>query len=165
MKITNKKDFITGLITVLLSAWIIWMTTGLAGSPYEGDPGPKMFPMIGGVLMGVCGILLMIKQGEQQKQFLTKEQWKSCGKIFGLYVGFLVLMYFVGWTIGMPITLFLLTYLLSGISMPDATKKKRIITSLIWAVCCGAGIYLAYKVGLKARVPQGLLIKLMKKWF
>jgi len=165
MKITNKKDFFTGLIALLLSAWIIWMSLGLPESPYDGDPGSKMFPMIGGTLMGICGILLMIKQGEQTKQFLTKEQWKSCGKIFGVYVGFLVLMYVFGWTIGMPITLFALTYLLSGISMADATKKKRLLTSLIWAVLCGAGIYLAYKVGLKARVPQGLLIKLMKKWF
>lgn len=165
MKITNKRDFFTGLVTVLISAWIIWETMNLAGTVYEGDPGPKMFPMIGGVLMAVCGIILMIKQGEQQKQFLTKEQWGKCAIIFGIYALFLLLMYVFGWIVAMPVILFVLTFVLSSVSMPDATIKKRIITSLIWAVCCGAGIYLAYKVGLKASVPKGLMNKFYKMWF
>ena len=165
MKITNKKDFYIGLVTLLVSAFIIWQTLGLAGTAYEGDPGPKMFPMIGGVLMAVCGILLMIKQGEQTPTFLTKEQWKKCGILFGIYALFLLLMYVFGWVVAMPIILFVLTYVLSGVSMPDATKKKRLLTSLIWAVCCGAGIYLAYKVGLKASVPKGLMNKFYKMWF
>lgn len=160
-----KKDSVIGIITLLVSAWIIWMTVGLEGSGYEGDPGPKMFPMIGGVLMAVCGLLLVIKPEKESKAFLTKEQWKRCGIIFGTYVLFLVLMYVFGWTVGMPITLFVLTFILSSVSMPDASIKKRIITSLIWAVCCGAGIYLAYKVGLKARVPKGLLDKFYKQLF
>ena len=165
MKITNKKDFITGIVTLVVSAWIIWMTTRLPATVYEGDPGPKMFPMIGGVLMAICGILLLIKQGPETPQYLTKKQWKAAGTIFGIYVLFLLLMYVFGWVVGMPLTLFVLTFTLSSISMPDATIKKRLLTSLIWAVCCGAGIYLAYKVGLKARVPKGLLDKFYKSIF
>ena len=166
MKITNKKDFYIGLVTVIVSAFIIWQTVLLPGSAYEGDPGPKMFPMIGGVLMAICGIILMIKQGnEEAKQFLTKEQWKKCGILFAVYALFLLLMYVFGWVVAMPIILFILTYILSGVSMPDVTKKKRLLTSLIWAVCCGAGIYLAYKVGLKASVPKGLMNKFYKMWF
>ncbi len=164
-KMKLKKDSIIGIVTLLVSAWIIWMTSQLPGTAYEGDPGPKMFPMIGGVLMAVCGLLLVIKPGPDSKAFLTKEQWGKCGIIFGAYVLFLVLMYVFGWTVGMPITLFVLTFILSSVSMPDASIKKRIITSLIWAVCCGAGIYLAYKIGLKARVPKGLLDKFYKSLF
>lgn len=160
-----KKDAIIGIITLLVSAWIIWMTTKLPATDYAGDPGSAMFPMIGGVLMAICGILLIIKPGADGKVFLTKDQWKKCGIIFGTYVLFLLLMYVFGWTVGMPLTLFVLTYILSGVSMPDASIKKRIITSLIWAICCGAGIYLAYKVGLKARVPKGLMNKFYKQWF
>ena len=160
-----KKDSVIGIVTLLVSAWIIWMTTRLPGTSYEGDPGPKMFPMIGGVLIAICGLLLVIKPGEKSERFLTKEQWKKCGIIFGTYVLFLLLMYVFGWTVGMPITLFVLTFILSSVSMPDASIKKRIITSLIWAVCCGAGIYVAYKVGLKARVPKGLLDKFYKSLF
>jgi len=165
MKITNKKDFFTGLVCVILSAWIVWMSFQLPAASYEGDPGPKMFPLIGGFLVGICGIILMIKQGPQGRTYLTKEQWIAAGKIFGIYVLFTLLMYIFGWTVGMVITLFVLTFVLSGVSMPDASLKKRIITSLIWAVCCGAGIYLAYKVGLKARVPKGLMNKFYKQWF
>lgn len=162
---TNNKDRITGIITLLVSAWIIWMTTKLPATVYEGDPGPKMFPMIGGVLMAVCGLILIVKQGSESPAYLTKDQWKKAGTIFGIYVLFLILMYIFGWTVGMPITLFILTFTLSSISMPDASIKKRLLTSLIWAVCCGAGIYLAYKVGLKARVPKGLLDKFYKSIF
>lgn len=161
MKIKNKKDFWLGVGTIAISAWIILQTLQLPAPEYAGDPGPRMFPMIGGVLMLVCGILLLVKQDAPDKPFLTGAQWLAAGKIFGIYIGTVVLMLVFGWTVTVPIILFGLTYIMSKVSMPTASRKKRIITSLIWAVCAGVGVYLAYKIGLKARLPKGL----MSEWF
>ena len=169
MKIKNKKDFILGVVCLILSVWIIVMTLGLPNAQYEGDPGPKMFPMIGGVIIAVCGILLIVKQGEPGKEFMTKAQWIDTCKFFSVYLLALALMYVFGWTIATPILLFILTFMLSKISLPDASVKKRVVTSLIWAVLCGIGIYLVYKVGLKAKLPRPMFYKSLplsiRKWF
>ena len=44
----------------------------------------------------------------------------------------------------------------------DAGIKKRLLMSLIFAVVGGAVLYLAYVVGLGARMPKGLILKLLK---
>jgi hypothetical protein len=164
MKIKNKKDFGLGIGTILVSTWIIWETMKLPAPEYEGDPGPKMFPMIGGVLMLICGLVLLVRQDAPGGAFLSPAQWKAAGKIFGVYILALILMWVFGWTLSVPIVLFILTYMMSKLSMPDASRKKRIISSLIWAVLAGLGIYLAYKVGLKARLPRGLMYNWFKWW-
>lgn len=165
MKIKNKLDFGLGIGTLLVSLWIIYMTMQLPAAEYQGDPGPKMFPMIGAVIMLICGIGLIIKQDAPGKVFLTKKQWLDAGKIFGIYLFTFFLMYVFGWPVAVFVILFILTFVLSSISMPDASIKKRVITSLIWAVIAGLAVYFIYKVGLKAKLPKGLMNKYYKKWF
>ena len=156
----SKKDRIAGVASILISGVIAWLSFNLKVSAYPGDPGPKMFPLIGAALMLICGILLVVKPGPADKQFLNKTQWKDAGIIFLCYVGFVVLLNFFGFGVAAPVVLFVLTYLMSALSMPDASKKKRIVTSLIYAVLAGAAIYVCYVVLLKARLPKGTFWKL-----
>jgi len=162
MKIKNKKDFGLGVFCVVLAAWIAYMTMQLKPSLYEGDPGPRMFPMIGSVLIAVCGIALIIKQGEPGKAFLTAAQWKAAGKLFAVYILFVLLFWAFGFVIAVPVILFIITYMLSGLSAKDKTIKSRLIMSLIFAVLAGVVLYLAYVVGLDAKMPKGFLFQLLK---
>ena len=157
MKSSNKKDRILGICCVLLSAWIVYITLNLNFPINRGDPGPKLFPLIGAALILVCGVILIIKPGKQGKQFLSKEQWKSAGIIFGIYLLFALLLWLVGFMIAVPIMLFILTLLFQAQSRPDDPLKKRIIRSLIYAIIAGALIYVAYVIGLQAKLPTGLL--------
>ena len=162
MKIKNKKDFGLGVFTVLLAIWVAFMTMQLKPSLYEGDPGPRMFPMIGSVLMALCGIALIVKQGEPGKVFLTPTQWKAAGKLFSVYIGFVVLFWLTGFVVTVPVVLFVITFMLSGLSAKEASVKKRLIMSLVFGIVGGAALYLAYVVGLGARMPKGLIFKLLK---
>ena len=160
MKIKNKKDFGLGIFGILFSAWIVWYSVSFLGNArYEGDPGPKLFPIIGAVIMFICSVVILIKPDPASKQFLSKKQWLAAGKIFLLYCLTALLYYLIGFTATVPIMLFILTFVLSKASKPDWTLKKRIISSLIFAIIAGAVIYAAYILGLQARLPKGILFK------
>ena len=163
MKIKNKKDFGLGVFCILFAALIIYMSVQLKTTNYEGDPGPKMFPLIGSVIMAVCGIALIVAPEKEAKVFLTKEQWKAAFGLFGMYVGFALMFWLFGFIIAVPISLFIITFMLSKLSVKDATVKHRLIISLIYGVVGGAVLYLAYVVGLKTQMPTGLLFELLKK--
>ena len=163
MKIKNKKDLGLGIFCILLAGWITSMALQLRATGYEGDPGPKMFPIMGAVIIAVCGIGLIIAPEKQSKKFLTGQQWKAALSLFAVYIGFTVLFWLFGFIVTVPITLFVLTLMLSKLSMSDASLKKRLITSLIFGIVFGAVLYLAYVVGLGAKMPKGLVWTLLKK--
>ena len=163
MKIKNKKDFGLGVFCILFAALIIYMSVQLKTTNYEGDPGPKMFPIIGSVIMAICGIALIVAPEKEQKVFLTWTQWKAAFGLFGMYVGLAVLLWLLGFMIAVPIVLFIVTFMLSKLSVKDSTVKHRLLISLIYGIVGGAVLYLAYIVGLKAKMPTGLLIQLLKK--
>lgn len=163
MKIKNKKDFSLGIFCILFAAWIAFMTMQLKVSLYEGDPGPRMFPMIGSVIMALCGIGLLVKQDAPKGAFLTKKQWVSAAKMFSVYLAFVLLLWLLGFVIAVPVTLFVITLMLSRLSAKEATLKHRIVISLIFAIVGGAALYLAYIVGLDARMPSGLVFKLLSR--
>ena len=157
MEIKNKKDRILGIASVLISLWIVMQTMGLQVIEKRGDPGSRLFPYIGAAIMLICGIALLIKPGQESKTFLTKEQWKSAGLIFGVYCLCAVLYWLVGFMIAVPIILFIITYLFQGQSRPDDPRQKRIIRSAIYAIIAGAAIYVIYVIGLQADLPTGLI--------
>ena len=162
MKIKNKKDFGLGVFCVLLAVWIAYLTMQLKPSMYEGDPGPRMFPMIGSVVIALCGIALIIKQGEPGRAFLSAAQWKAAGKLFAVYILFVLLFWAFGFVVAVPLILFIVTFMLSGLSAKDKTIKQRVIMSLIFAIVGGAALYLAYVIGLDAKMPKGVVFKLLK---
>ncbi|MBR4753547.1 MAG: tripartite tricarboxylate transporter TctB family protein [Lachnospiraceae bacterium] len=157
MKIQNQKDRILGIASVLISLWIVMQTMALQVVEKRGDPGSRLFPLIGAAIMLICGLALIIKPGKESKQFLTKEQWKSAGIIFGVYCLCVILFWLVGFMIAVPVVLFIITLLFQGQSRPDDPMKKRVIRSLIYAVIAGAAIYVIYVIGLQADLPTGLL--------
>ena len=163
MKIKNKKDFGLGVFCIVFAALIIYLSLQLKATGYEGDPGPKMFPIIGSVIMAICGIALIIAPEKDAKVFLTKEQWKAAFGLFGMYVALALMLWFFGFMIAVPIVLFIVTFMLSKLSVKDATIKHRLLISVIYGVIGGAVLYLAYVKGLKAQMPTGLLFELLKK--
>ena len=163
MKIKNKKDFGLGVFCILFAALIIYLSMQLRATGYEGDPGPKMFPIMGSVIMAVCGIALIVAPEKGAKPFLTWAQWKAAFGLFGMYVVLALLLWLLGFMIAVPVVLFIITFMLSKLSVKDATVKHRLIISLIYGVIGGAVLYLAYVVGLKTQMPTGLLFELLKK--
>ena len=159
MSTKSKKDRILGVITLLLAAWITFLSFQLKATGYQGDPGPRMFPLIGAGVMALCGIVLLIAPGKKPGVFLTKAQWASAGKLFAVYILFALLLWLGGFLIAVPITLMIVTYMLSGLSAKHNSRKKRILIAAIFGIVGGALLYLAYVIGLKAPMPTGILLR------
>ena len=170
MKIKNKKDIGFGIFGILFSAWIMYYSICiLPDAKNMNDPGPRLFPLIGAVIMFICSVIVLIKpepvkldKDGKPKRFLTKKQWISAAVMFGMYILTAVLYYLIGFTATVPIMLFIITYLMSKQTYPDMPTKKRIIKALIFAVIAGALIYCAYILGLQARLPKGIIWKMLK---
>ena len=130
MKIKNKKDFGLGVFCIVFALLIIYLSLQLKATAYKGDPGPKMFPIIGSVIMAICGIALIIAPEKQEKRFLTWAQWKAAFGLFGMYVGLALLLWLFGFMVAVPVALFIITLMLSKLSVKGGeVKEKRPIRS------------------------------------
>ena len=157
------KNRILGFISLGLSIWITYMSLQLKATAYQGDPGPRMFPLIGAFILAVCGIALIILPGKKEKGFLTKEQWFSCAKLFCMYLLLVLLLYLFGFLGAVPVMLFIITFMLSKLSLSDKSTASRLITSLIFGIVGGIVLYLLYVKLLGAKMPVGMIIKMLKK--
>ena len=146
-----KKDRLLGIIVLVIAAFFAYFTGKLGATNFEGDPGPKMFPYMGSIIMALCGIMLLVKPEKKEK-----------GKFLSRDVLFVVMMKYLGFVITAPIVLFIVSFLFSKISDPDAATKKRIIRSLIYSAAVTAALYLVYVVALDAKLPSGALLKLLR---
>ncbi|MBQ8307043.1 MAG: tripartite tricarboxylate transporter TctB family protein [Blautia sp.] len=159
----SKKNRILGVISLGLSIWITYLSLNLKATGYEGDPGPSMFPLIGAVILAACGIAMIVAPGKKEGTFLTKEQWKAGGKMFCMYLLLALLLYLFGFLGAVPVMLFIITYMLSGLSLSDKTPKQRLITSLIFGIVGGIVLYLLYVKVLDAKMPEGIILKMLSK--
>ena len=145
-----KKDRLLGIIVLVIAAFFAYFTGKLGSTNFEGDPGPKMFPYMGSIIMALCGIILLVKPEKKEKgKFLSRDELKHAALLFGIYVLFVVMM-------------FVVSFLFSKISDPGATARARVIRSLIYSVAVTAALYLVYVVALDAKLPSGALLKLFR---
>lgn len=159
-----KKDRVLSIILLAISMFFYFNVQKLKSTGYVGDPGPKMFPYLGIVVLIICAVILFIKpETKEQKQLLTKEQAVSAAKLLGVYALIFLLMWTVGYIITAPIILFILCYMFSKVSEPGITLKKNVIRSIIYAIVLSAGLYLLYVVALKTQMPKGILWQALKK--
>ena len=159
----STKNRILGVISLALSAWITYMALNLRATAFQGDPGPKMFPLIGAALLAVCGIVMVVAPGPKEGVFLTKEQWKACAKLFSMYLLLALLLYLFGFLGAVPVMLFLITFMLSKLSLTNKTTKQRLVTSLIFGIVGGIVLYLLYVKLLEAQMPTGIIIEMLQK--
>ena len=161
---TNKKvkDRVLGAVSLLISAWITYMSLQLKATAYEGDPGPRMFPLIGAAILAICGIGLIVAPEKGTGQFMTKAQWLAAGKMFLAYIVVVAGLYVFGFMVTVPIMLFVVTFMLSKLSAKDTSTKRRLIVSVIFGLVGGAVLYVLYIVALKAQMPRGVFWNLFK---
>lgn len=163
MKFINK-DRVLAIILLGISMFFYFSVQTLKSTGFEGDPGPKMFPYIGIVILIACAVIIFIKPDKsEKKEFLPGDQLKSALKLLGVYALIFVLMLLLGYLMTAPIILFVLCYMFSKVSEPNITKKKNIIRSVIYALVISGALYLLYVFALKTQLPNGLLWDALRK--
>ena len=148
------KDRIVGLVSLLLGAVTLIGTYSIKVAKMAvsmGDPGPKVFPTVAGVLLLICGLGLIFKKKQEEKVFMTKAQWLRVLWLFLAFVAYLGLLYVGGFIIATPILLYVMMTMFAG------EKKPSILTRVIYSAGCTGIIYLLFAVLLKTNVPMGML--------
>lgn len=157
MKKINR-TYIMGVVVLAIAAWIGWQTTKLPNRFVTNEPGPKLFPMIAAVGMGVSAILSMIFDGpkeskENKKPYMTKAGWLRVGLLLLECVLFALGMNFIGFWITSMIGLMVFFYTLKG------EKKINFWVALIISVALGSLCYFGMTKLFNIPMPKGTLWK------
>lgn len=152
------KDFIVGLICIGVSIFFGCASMFIRASLNSGDPGPKLFPLIGCAILFVCGVgMLLRKPADGGGQFLTKTQWKRAGLLFGLYILNFLLLWLFGFIIATVAMLFILCVVFTARDYARQNRKKIVLRSLVYALLLGAAVYLIYAIALDTQLPAGIV--------
>ena len=103
MKKINR-TYIMGVVVLALAAWIGWQTSQMTTRFVSNEPGPKLFPFISAIGMGVCAILSMIfdapKESKQEKKaMMPKGGWLRIGLLLVEFILFALGMEWLGFWI------------------------------------------------------------------
>lgn len=154
---------ILGVISLLLAGMFFYMTMGLKQTQYAGDPGPKLLPFIGSAIMAIFGIVLIVAPGKNGEQFMTKRQWLDVLKLSTVYILYTLCMWLFGFSVTLPVVLFVATFMLSKLSAKDATIKKRLLKSLVFTVIASVVVYILYIYLLDVTFPRGYVIRALQR--
>lgn len=148
------KDRIIGVVSLAVGIAVFILTTQLPmpiGYETSNEPGPRLFPYIASILLIICGLGLTIKKQEAPKPFMTKAQWIRCWSLFGVFVGYVVGMYFLGFAVCTPFMLFITMTMFAGQNPP------KLWIRLLYSVGITAIIYAAFVILFKSNIPMGIL--------
>lgn len=149
------KNKTIGLISLILGIAVLIGAANIKVAKMAvsmGDPGPKVFPFMAGGLLTLCGIGLFFSRQEDGEVFMTREQWLRVAALFGVFIGYVVLLYLFGFIIATPVLFFLMITMFAG------EQKVGLPVRIGYAIGLTAVIYVLFVVLLKTYVPQGIVL-------
>ena len=157
MKKINR-TYIMGVLVLAAAAWIGWQTHQMPTRFVSNEPGPKLFPYLSAIGMGVCAILSMIFDApkdarEGKKLNITKQGWLRMGLLLVEFVLFALGMEWIGFWITSMVGTMAFFYTLKG------EKKINIWVALILSVALGSLCYFGMTKLFSIPMPKGTLWK------
>ena len=157
MKKINR-TYIMGVVVLALAAWIGWQTSQMTTRFVSNEPGPKLFPFISAIGMGVCAILSMIfdapKEAKHEKKaMMPKGGWLRIGLLLVEFVLFALGMEWLGFWITSMVGLMVFFYTLKG------DKKINIWVALALSIILGSICYFGMTKLFSIPMPKGTLWK------
>lgn len=149
-----KKDQAVGILMVILGIAIAVMTSQMKLSAMAVDSvaGPKLFPYIASVIIGLCGIGIFFSKSEQSdKAFLVEGGWKKVFIFFGLLILYTLGLKYLGFIISTLIILYCVLRLLAN------GKKLGLVPSIAFTIIVTAAVYVLFVRILGIMLPTGKL--------
>lgn len=145
------KDRITGLIAVILGCAVWAASAVLPQSTMAGDIGPRAFPYISAGILILCGAGLCITGGKKSPVYYTREQISRLVMIFGVVLGYVVVMYYVGYMAATLAALYVLC------TMFSRGKEIRLWKRIAFSIVLTAILYLVFTKVFAIPLPGGQL--------
>jgi hypothetical protein len=146
MKIRSQRDFVSGLLFVVIgAAFAVGATTYTLGS--SAKPGPGYFPLLLGLIMAVLGLMVTFKAltiETEDGDPIGPISWKPLLLVLGSVLLFGLLLPRLGMAITVPVLV-----LVSSLAGDEFHWKGAVITSLLLSV----GSWVVFVKGLGLTMP------------
>ena len=148
---------LTLVAVAIVWCWIAYATIPPAG--LEGAPGPRLFPVLLGVSLGLLGLLLVamsLRAAASSAQPRASQYSEDCVKRdevvtvvsgLGLFILYGFLMDKIGFLLATPVIIVLALRVVLGI--------RTWFRIVLVAAGLTLGCYLAFDIGMEANLPQG----------
>lgn len=147
------RNRITGLVLAVTGIIVFILTMGIKTWIDLGEPGPKLFPVIGSVGLFICGVgVFFQKEAENREPFLTKKGWMNILYLMIAMVLYVIVIYYVGFLIPTPFFLFAMINILAG-----KAKRPKLVNSITVSLVLSFGLYFIFTNLLKIVLPAGKL--------
>lgn len=115
------------------------------------DPGPSLFPIIGGTGLLICGILIFFQKDRENEPQLSRDELSAIAKLAVLLVVYMLGLKYLGFLVITPIVLLVLSYMFT-FGKPMALWKH-----LLYTVCVTGALYYVFVEILSVMLPRGVL--------
>ena len=153
------------VIGIILLAFIIWwgyLTSNLPPSTMPGEPGPKFFPfVILGLMALASAVLVLYKPKKETANAIQSDEIDNehtepeeefamidVLKLFAIFLGGIILIRYVGFNIGLIISLSIMLWFIGWKLFPRAILFSATVT---------LAIYFLFTLLLKIPLPKGSL--------
>ena len=148
------KDKKLGIIASIIGIAIIAYSMQIEPLMELEEPGPKLFPMISGVGILICGLCVFFrKQTKEDKPFADKAGWKRMAELFLILVIYVFIgLEYIGYLISTPILLMVLFYVLAE---QDKKPKKWVCAAM--GIGIGVFLYVFFHIIVELQLPKGVI--------
>jgi putative tricarboxylic transport membrane protein len=154
ISIRNKKDLVLGILVVCLGAYIFQQSLTYPSPPTR-DIGPSIFPQLIGIILVICGVVVMcgtVKLGSIAALQGEDKDATSYVKLIGimlLSVLYVICLTVIGYWSATLLYLFLMLIIVS----PEAKNVKLLLKMLAIALLATTIIYFAFGELLRVPLP------------
>jgi hypothetical protein len=129
-RITVKRaDIGVGIGLIILSTWVFWYANVYREKEIY-IYGPNFFPQILSVLMGLCGIILIISKTDR----IDIRGFLRMVIAIGMCIGYLFLMQGIGFAMGTSVFLFVLMTFLGQQGFMIRIMSSMAASVIVWAI-------------------------------
>ena len=133
----KRADIGVGIGLIILSAWVFWYA-----NPYREKEiyiyGPNFFPQVLSILMGICGVILIIRAARgdvlPQTDRIDIRGFLRMVIAIGICIGYLFLMQVIGFTMVTSVFLFVLMTFLGQQGLMIRTMSSIAASVIVWAI-------------------------------
>lgn len=148
-------DRLLGIIAVVIGVFVIFMAQQIVPALDLDEPGPKLFPMISGIGLIVCGLVLIFRKPRgEDKPFADKAGWIRMAVLFVTLMAYVFIgLEYVGYLISTPLLIMVVSYMLA-----EKDKKPKIWFCILFGLIVGLTLYFFFSY-LKIQLPRGVILK------
>ncbi|HYG67506.1 MAG TPA: tripartite tricarboxylate transporter TctB family protein [Anaeromyxobacteraceae bacterium] len=140
MRIRGPQDLAAGLALVVLALFALWATSDLDAGTLRAM-GPAMLPRATAVLLGTCGLVLVVLGFVKRGEPAAAPTWRAPLFIVLAVVGFALTIRSVGLVVAGP-----LVAIVSGGASPETRPKELVVFAIVMTAFC-VGLF-RYALGL-----------------